>query len=136
MANHLCLRVDRELGPAIREVHLPLERFPSYSFGLGGCDWTRMSSLLGIDLGTFSVKAVVFAADGTLKGVGMAEYPILTPRLGYAEQDPEKWWRATIIAVREALEKAGRPQILGIGFSGQMHGLVLLDQRKSMKELE
>jgi xylulokinase len=91
-----------------------------------------MSSLLGIDLGTSSVKAVVFAVEGALKGVGMAEYPILTPRLGYAEQDPEQWWRATIIAIREALEKAGRPQILGIGLSGQMHGLVLLDQRRNL----
>jgi xylulokinase len=91
-----------------------------------------MSSLLGIDLGTSSVKVVVFAVEGALKGVGMAEYPILTPRLGYAEQDPEQWWRATIIAVREAVERAGRPEILGIGFSGQMHGLVLLDQRKDL----
>jgi xylulokinase len=88
-----------------------------------------MSSLLGIDLGTSSVKAVVFAVEGSLKGVGMAEYPILTPRLGYAEQDPEQWWRATAIAVREALDNAGHPEILGIGFSGQMHGLVLLDKR-------
>jgi sugar (pentulose or hexulose) kinase len=62
----------------------------------------------------------------------MAEYPILTPRLGYAEQDPEEWWRATKIAVRKALEKAGHPEILGIGFSGQMHGLILLDQRKRL----
>src|ERR1700731_2918705 len=91
-----------------------------------------MSSLLGIDLGTSGVKVVSFAVAGVLKGVGMAEYPILTPRLGYAEQDPEEWWRATIIAVRKALEKAGHPEILGIGFSGQMHGLILLDQRKRL----
>ncbi len=91
-----------------------------------------MSCLLGIDLGTSSVKVVAFGVDGTLKGAGFAEYPILTPRLGYAEQDPEHWWRATVAAVREALDKAGHPEILGIGFSGQMHGLVLLDQRKRL----
>src|ERR1700730_7825851 len=91
-----------------------------------------MSSLLGIDLGTSSVKAVVFAVEGALKGVGIAEYPILTPSLGYAEQDPEQWWRATAIAVREALDNAGHPEILGIGFSGQMHGLVLLDKRNDL----
>ncbi len=62
----------------------------------------------------------------------MSEYPILTPRLRYAEQDPEQWWRSTKAAVREALEKAGRPDILGIGFSGQMHGLVLLDTKKNL----
>jgi FGGY family of carbohydrate kinases, N-terminal domain len=91
-----------------------------------------MSCLLGIDLGTSSVKVVAFGVEGALKGVGLAEYPILTPRLGYAEQDPEQWWRATVTAVREALDKAGRPEILGIGFSGQMHGLVLLDQGKRL----
>lgn len=91
-----------------------------------------MSCLLGIDLGTSSVKVVVFDSEGALKGVGMSEYPILTPRLGYAEQDPEQWWRSTKAAVREALEKAGRPDILGIGFSGQMHGLVLLDKKKNL----
>jgi hypothetical protein len=60
------------------------------------------------------------------------EYPILTPRIGYAEQDPEQWWRATITAVRQALAEADHPEIVGIGFSGQMHGLVLLDQRKNL----
>lgn len=91
-----------------------------------------MSCLLGIDLGTSSVKAAVFGVEGALKGVGMAEYPILTPVLGYAEQDPELWWRATTIAVRQALENAGHPEILGIGFSGQMHGTVLLDKSNNL----
>ena len=91
-----------------------------------------MSYLLGIDLGTSSVKAVAFTVEGGIKGIGVAEYPILTPRLGWAEQDPEQWWRATVDAVRQALSNAGFPEILGIGFSGQMHGLVLLDQRKNL----
>jgi xylulokinase len=91
-----------------------------------------MSCLLGIDLGTSSVKVVAFEVEGALKGIGVAEYPILTPRLGHAEQDPEQWWRATVTAVREALDKAGHPEVLGIGFSGQMHGLVLLDQAKRL----
>src|SRR6202043_1194787 len=55
-----------------------------------------------------------------------AEYPILTPSVGYAEQDPEEWWRATVVAVRQAVEKAGRSDISSIGFSGQMHGFVLI----------
>jgi xylulokinase len=85
-----------------------------------------MSSLLGIDLGTSSVKVVVFALDGSIRGIGSAEYPILTPSVGYAEQDPEDWWRATAVAVHQAMDKAGRPEIAGIGFSGQMHGFVLI----------
>jgi len=91
-----------------------------------------MSCLLGIDLGTSSVKVVVFGVEGRLKAVGVAEYPILTPQFGYAEQNPEDWWRATVTAVREALSKADYPEILGIGFSGQMHGLVLLDRKKNL----
>ena len=51
-----------------------------------------------------------FDAGIKLKAVGLAEYPILTPRLGYAEQDPEHWWRATVAAVREALDKAEGPE--------------------------
>ena len=77
-----------------------------------------MSSLLGIDLGTSSVKVVVFALDGSIRGIGTAEYPILTPSVGYAEQEPEDWWRATVLAVRQAMDKAGKPDISGIGFSG------------------
>jgi xylulokinase len=86
-----------------------------------------MSSLLGIDLGTSSVKVVVFALDGSIRGIGSAEYSILTPAVGYAEQEPEDWWRATVVAVRQAMEKAEHPEISGIGFSGQMHGFVLID---------
>jgi len=91
-----------------------------------------MGCLVGIDLGTSSVKVVVFAVEGGIKGLGLAEYPILTPRVGCAEQHPEQWWRATVNAVREALGKAGYPEILGISFSGQMHGVVLLDQSKRL----
>ena len=90
-----------------------------------------MTSLLGIDLGTSSVKVVVFAVDGTIRGIGSAEYPILTPLVGYAEQDPADWWRATVSAVRQAMDKAGRPDISGIGFSGQMHGFVLIRADKA-----
>jgi xylulokinase len=90
-----------------------------------------MSALLGIDLGTSSVKVVVFALDGSIRGIGSAEYPILTPSVGFAEQDPEDWWRATVVAVRQAMDKAGWPEIAGIGFSGQMHGFALIGADKA-----
>ena len=83
-----------------------------------------MSSLLGVDLGTSSVKVVVSTLEGAIEGIGTAEYPILTPAPDYAEQDPEAWWRAATSAVRQALQEAGKPEVLGIGFSGQMHGFV------------
>jgi xylulokinase len=91
-----------------------------------------MSALLGIDLGTSSVKVVVYSTSGKILGLGSAEYPILTPQPGWAEQDPEQWWSATVQAVRTALELAERPEILGIGFSGQMHGPALLDKQNQL----
>jgi xylulokinase len=91
-----------------------------------------MSALLGIDLGTSSVKVVVYATSGKILGLGSAEYPILTPQPGWAEQDPEQWWSATVQAVRTALNAADRPEILGIGFSGQMHGPAILDKQNRL----
>jgi xylulokinase len=88
-----------------------------------------MSALLGIDLGTSSVKVVVYSTTGKILGLGSAEYPILTPQPGWAEQDPEHWWTATVQAVRSAQAAAGQPEILAIGFSGQMHGPALLDKQ-------
>src|SRR5258708_18052899 len=83
------------------------------------------SALLGIDLGTSSVKVVAVSASGKILGLGSVEYPILTPQPGWAEQDPEQWWNATARAVRQAIEAAGQPEILAIGFSGQLHGTAL-----------
>ena len=83
-----------------------------------------MRALLGIDLGTSSVKVVVSSLEGAIEGLGTAEYPILTPQPGYAEQNASDWWNATVTAVRQALHQASAPEILAIGFSGQMHGFV------------
>lgn len=83
-----------------------------------------MKALLGIDLGTSSVKVVVSSMRGAVEGLGTAEYPILTPQPGYAEQNATDWWDATVTAVRQALHHAAAPEILAIGFSGQMHGFV------------
>jgi xylulokinase len=89
-----------------------------------------MGVLLGIDLGTSSVRASLITPDGALLGLGTQEYPIVTPRQGWAEQDPDTWWTATCAAIGQALrESTVRPrEITGVGLSGQMHGLVLLDR--------
>jgi xylulokinase len=91
-----------------------------------------MSTLLGIDLGTSSVKVVVYSTMGKILGLGSAEYPILTPQPGWAEQDPEHWWSATVQAVRAAHTAAGQPEVLAIGFCGQMHGPALLDKQNRL----
>jgi xylulokinase len=86
-------------------------------------------AFLGIDLGTSAVKALVVDAEGQVRGTGGAEYPILRPRPGWAEQDPDAWWDATIAAVRQAVGwTGGGTTIAGVGFSGQMHGAVFLGE--------
>ncbi|NQT53771.1 xylulokinase [bacterium] len=88
-----------------------------------------MPALLGIDLGTQSVKALVLDDQGRVLAVAQAEYPILTPRVGRAEQDPAAWWRATCATIRQAIADAGvaPSDVVGVGFSGQMHGTVCVD---------
>jgi xylulokinase len=82
------------------------------------------AALVGLDVGTTGVKAVALSADGELLGRSERNYPLETPQPGWAEQDPEEWWRAAQTALA-ALEV--EPTALGL--SGQMHGLVALDER-------
>jgi xylulokinase len=86
------------------------------------------AALLGIDLGTSSVKVVVVDAhSGTVLSAAAASYPVHHPEPGAAEQDPETWWQATISSVKSAMSQAGSDvSIESIGLSGQMHGIVLL----------
>ena len=84
-------------------------------------------ALLGIDLGTSGVKAVVIDEAARVVGVGFREIPMEVPAPGRAEQDPEGWWSNTVLAARQALHEAGNPAITGIGCDGHMHGGVLLD---------
>lgn len=82
--------------------------------------------LLGIDLGTSSVKALLLATDGTVLGEASNSYAVTAPRSGWAESDPADWWSSVAIAVRTAVKDRAE-QIQSIGLSGQMHGVVLAD---------
>lgn len=85
--------------------------------------------LLGIDLGTSAVKVVVVDEQGVVKATGTSEYPVLNPRIGWAEQDPDAWWHATVTAVQQALGWAGGSlDVRAVGFSGQMHGVTFLGE--------
>lgn len=89
-----------------------------------------MSYFMGIDVGTSSVKALLMDENGVEAGVASRKYDVLQPQKNYAEQDPEEIWNATKETLRELAIKY--PQIVenikGISFSGQMHGLVLIDR--------
>ncbi|HEM7854473.1 TPA: carbohydrate kinase, partial [Burkholderia multivorans] len=82
--------------------------------------------LLGIDLGTGSVKLVTIDADGVERAVASEPYPLSSPRPGWAEIAPETWWDALVRAAAR-LPADERAQVAAIGLSGQMHGVVLMD---------
>ena len=93
---------------------------------------TMTTKLLGIDVGTGGTRAVLLDETGRVLGAATAEHAAMTsPKVGWAEQDPRDWWRAACSAIRECMTKAGAKgvEISGIGVTGQMHGLVLLDAR-------
>ncbi len=78
--------------------------------------------MIGVDVGTTGVKAVRISETGEVLGRAEEEYPLSIPQPGWAEQDPEDWWRATERALASS-DAEGAP----LGLTGQMHGLVLLD---------
>lgn len=83
--------------------------------------------LLGIDLGTSSVKVVLASLEGAVVAAAGAEYSILQPQLQHAEQEPGDWWAAVVQSVRQVVGAAPAGEIAAIGLSGQMHGVVFLD---------
>ena len=86
--------------------------------------------LLGVDLGTSGTKTVLFDTDGNTVASATIEYPMYQPQNGWAEQDPADWWNAAKDTIRSVLDQSGVDPALvrGIGISGQMHGLVMLDE--------
>jgi xylulokinase len=84
-------------------------------------------ALVGLDVGTSGVKAIALSRTGEILARAERAYPLSTPQPGWAEQDPEDWWTAT----QAALEDLG-VEPASIGWSGQMHGLVVLDERDAV----
>ena len=89
-----------------------------------------MAYLIGVDLGTSGTKTVLFDESGTPVASQTIEYPLYQPQNGWAEQDPHDWWNAAAGSMKAVIAKSGvNPKdIKGIGISGQMHGLVMLDK--------
>src|SRR5574344_379914 len=89
-----------------------------------------MAYLIGVDLGTSGTKTVLFDENGTVIASKTIEYPLYTPHNGWAEQDPNDCWHAACGGMKSVMEQSGvKPSdVKGIGISGQMHGLVMLDK--------
>jgi xylulokinase len=82
--------------------------------------------LVGLDVGTTGLKALAISPGGEVVASAEEEYPLSTPEPGWAEQEPETWWRAA----ESALTRLSVGEVAGIGLSGQMHGLVVLDSEE------
>lgn len=86
--------------------------------------------LLGIDVGTTGAKAAIFSPDGQLQATGQAEYRLYHPRPGWAEQNPDDWWRAVCVAARQALAQVPEAprRVAGVAVSAQAPTMLPLDQ--------
>ncbi len=87
--------------------------------------------MLGVDVGTSGLKALLLSPAGRLLGSVTRPYPLEVPRPGWAQQDPALWWGAARQAIRTLLAEAGvKPSaVAGVGLTGQMHGSVFLDAK-------
>jgi len=93
-----------------------------------------MKYLLGIDIGTSGTKTVLFDLFGNAAASATQEYPLYQPQNGWAEQEPSDWWKAVVGTIQAVLKKSGAnaSEIGGVGLSGQMHGLVMLDENNQV----
>lgn len=93
-----------------------------------------MRYLLGVDIGTSGTKTVLFDEKLTEISAHTAEYPLYQPQNGWAEQEPLDWFNAVTETIKSVIQKSGinGSDIKGIGLSGQMHGLVMLDENNEV----
>lgn len=93
-----------------------------------------MTLLLGIDLSTTGAKALLVDGAGRVVSSATTPLTLYTPRYLWSEQEPNEWWAATAGSIGRALTNAGASgaDVAAIGLTGQMHGLVVLDQQRQV----
>ena len=93
-----------------------------------------MGYLMGIDVATTGAKCLIADEEGTIVSSAVTEYPLHAPQPGWAEQDPDEWWRATVSSIRGAMSAKGiaGSEIAAVGLTGQMHSSVFLDGKNKV----
>ena len=86
---------------------------------------------IGIDLGTSAVKLVLMSSKGEVVKTVSKEYPLYFPNVGWSEQNPLDWYEKSIEGILELI-KGVENEVSGISFGGQMHGLVILDDKDNV----
>ena len=84
---------------------------------------------IGLDLGTSALKLLLVDEKGKIHRSVTKEYPLFFPKPGWSEQNPADWWEACLQGMRELLEGQDKSQVAALGVGGQMHGLVVLDEK-------
>ena len=84
---------------------------------------------IGVDLGTSAVKLLLMDEEGKIHKIISKEYELYFPHSGWSEQKPEDWLKQSLEGIKELTEGCDKSQIAGISFGGQMHGLVVLDEK-------
>ncbi|MBR6294454.1 MAG: xylulokinase [Lachnospiraceae bacterium] len=87
---------------------------------------------IGVDLGTSAVKLLLMEGNGAIKKIVSKEYPLFFPNPGWSEQKPEDWWTGVTEGIKELTAECDKSQVAGISFGGQMHGLVILDDKDNV----
>lgn len=88
------------------------------------------AAVMGIDVGTGGTRVLIVDTRGRILASATEDHaPFASPSIGWAEQHPDDWWRAAQLAIRKAMRNSGlrADQVSCVGFSGQMHGAVMLD---------
>ena len=85
--------------------------------------------MIGLDLGTTGLKLLMVDANGIVQGTAFEAYPLIQPKMAWAEQNPNDWAKATIVGLRSLLAKSKVPRerVIGIGIASQIDGLVAID---------
>lgn len=93
-----------------------------------------MKYAIGVDIGTSGTKSVLFDETGRVMASATVEYPLYQEKNGYAEQDPADWYNASIETIKKIISESdvSADDITGVGLSGQMHGLVMLDENNDV----
>ena len=93
-----------------------------------------MKYVIGVDLGTSATKTILVDQNGKIVAEASVKYPMYQPENGWAEQDPSDWSEAAISTIKSVVEKGqvNGKDVRGIGISGQMHGLVMLNEENQV----
>ena len=87
-----------------------------------------MKYFIGLDIGTSAVKGILLSESSIIK-TASKDYPVYYPHDGWCEQNPQDWYESCVSVIKELVSDIEKSNVVSVAFSGQMHGLVMLDDK-------